>query len=71
MLQAKNLTKTYGEQTALNSLNLTINEGEIFALLGQNGAGKTNFLNAIYWCMTGKFTPRFQDQRFWHRRSVS
>jgi DNA sulfur modification protein DndD len=26
----------------------------------ENGGGKTNFLNAIYWCVTGKFTPRFK-----------
>lgn len=45
MLTAKNLTKKYGEQTALNSLNLTIEQGEIFALLGQNGAGKTTTIN--------------------------
>jgi DNA sulfur modification protein DndD len=30
---------------------------------GENGAGKTNLLNAIHWCITGKFTPRFEDQR--------
>jgi ABC-2 type transport system ATP-binding protein len=53
MFQAKNLTKTYGEQTALNSLNLTINEGEIFALLGQNGAGKTTTIN----CFLGFIQP--------------
>lgn len=53
MLQAKNLTKTYGEQTALNSLNLIINEGEIFALLGQNGAGKTTTIN----CFLGFIQP--------------
>jgi ABC-2 type transport system ATP-binding protein len=53
MLQAKNLTKTYGEQTALHSLNLTINEGEIFALLGQNGAGKTTTIN----CFLGFIQP--------------
>jgi ABC-2 type transport system ATP-binding protein len=45
MLQAKNLTKKYGAQTALNSLNLTIEAGEIFCLLGQNGAGKTTTIN--------------------------
>jgi ABC-2 type transport system ATP-binding protein len=45
MLIAQNLTKKYGEQIALNSLNLTIKEGEIFALLGQNGAGKTTTIN--------------------------
>lgn len=53
MLQAKNLTKIYGEQTALNKLNLTIKEGEIFALLGQNGAGKTTTIN----CFLGFIQP--------------
>ncbi len=53
MLQAENLTKTYGAQTALNSLNLTINQGEIFALLGQNGAGKTTTIN----CFLGFIEP--------------
>lgn len=45
MLQAKGLTKTYGEHTALNALNLTVSKGEIFCLLGQNGAGKTTTIN--------------------------
>ena len=45
MLQAKNLTKKYGEQIALNNLNLTIEAGEVFCLLGQNGAGKTTTIN--------------------------
>jgi DNA sulfur modification protein DndD len=30
---------------------------------GENGAGKTNLLNAMHWCMTGKFTPRFQEAK--------
>ncbi|WP_031527840.1 ABC transporter ATP-binding protein [Dyadobacter crusticola] len=45
MLEASNLTKKYGDYTALNNLNLTIGKGEIFALLGQNGAGKTTTIN--------------------------
>lgn len=28
---------------------------------GENGAGKTNFLNAIFWCVTGRFTPRLRN----------
>jgi ABC-2 type transport system ATP-binding protein len=35
------LTKTYGEHTAVDRLSLTINRGEIFGLLGPNGAGKS------------------------------
>jgi ABC-2 type transport system ATP-binding protein len=45
MLFAQNLTKKYGEHTALNALDLSIQQGEIFALLGQNGAGKTTTIN--------------------------
>lgn len=45
MLVAENLTKIYGDYTALNNLNLKLNKGEIFALLGQNGAGKSTTIN--------------------------
>ncbi|RAJ31925.1 ABC transporter ATP-binding protein [Pedobacter cryoconitis] len=45
MLQAIELTKKYGDQVALNGLNLTIQPGEVFCLLGQNGAGKTTTIN--------------------------
>ncbi|MFT3821700.1 MAG: hypothetical protein QM750_29450 [Rubrivivax sp.] len=36
-------------------------ERKVTVFHGENGAGKTNLLNAIYWCFTGKFTPRFAD----------
>ncbi|MEY8779187.1 ABC transporter ATP-binding protein [Allomuricauda sp. XS_ASV26] len=45
MLQAKNLTKKYGEHTALDQLNLTVNTGDIYCLLGANGAGKSTTIN--------------------------
>ena len=45
MLIAENLSKTYGDYEALNNLNLKLNKGEIFALLGQNGAGKSTTIN--------------------------
>jgi ABC-2 type transport system ATP-binding protein len=38
------LTKIYGNQIAVDHLNLTINEGEVFGFLGPNGAGKTTTL---------------------------
>lgn len=45
MLEARNLTKTYGAHTALDNLNLRVEPGEVFCLLGANGAGKTTTIN--------------------------
>ncbi|MGD1947601.1 MAG: ABC transporter ATP-binding protein [Croceivirga sp.] len=47
MITTTNLTKKYGEHTALNQLNLKVNEGEIYCLLGANGAGKTTTINLL------------------------
>lgn len=41
VIEAKGLTKKYGANTAVDGLDLTIEQGEIFGLLGPNGAGKT------------------------------
>lgn len=44
-LEAKALTKHFGETVALDNLHLTVDAGEIVCLLGANGAGKTTTLN--------------------------
>lgn len=41
VVETRNLTKRYHDKLAVNSLNLTVEEGEIFGFLGPNGAGKT------------------------------
>lgn len=41
VVDTKNLTKRYREKLAVNALNLTVEEGEVFGFLGPNGAGKT------------------------------
>lgn len=46
-LQLKQLTKTYGDFAAVDKLSLTIKEGEIFGLLGANGAGKSTTIHMI------------------------
>ena len=42
-----NLVKRYGELIALDHLDLEINEGEVFGLLGPNGSGKTTTINCL------------------------
>ncbi len=41
ILRMENLTKSFGDQTVVNELSLTVNRGEVVGLLGRNGAGKT------------------------------
>ena len=47
MIEIKNVVKRYGSLVALDHLNLTIHEGEIFGLLGPNGSGKTTAINCM------------------------
>lgn len=47
MLKIENLTKKFGNFTAVDSVNLDIKEGEVFGFLGPNGAGKTTTVKII------------------------
>jgi ABC-2 type transport system ATP-binding protein len=47
IIEARALTKTYGNTQALAGLDLTAREGRVTALLGPNGAGKTTFVRAV------------------------
>lgn len=47
IIEAKGLTKTYGEVRALDHLDLVAESGRVTALLGPNGAGKTTFISAL------------------------
>lgn len=44
IIETKDLTRLYGKLTAVDHVNLALQEGEIFGLLGPNGAGKTTML---------------------------
>ena len=47
MIEIKNLTRNYGERTAVENLSLEVRSGEVLAFLGPNGAGKTTTIKAI------------------------
>jgi ABC-2 type transport system ATP-binding protein len=47
LLEARGLTKRYGDHLALDALDLAVGPGEIVCLLGANGAGKTTTLNLL------------------------
>ena len=47
MIKLVNLTKKFGELTAVNNLNFEILRGEVFGLLGKNGAGKTTTIKML------------------------
>lgn len=47
VIEAKRLTKIYGEQTVVNAVDLHVKKGRIYGLLGRNGAGKTTIMKMI------------------------
>jgi branched-chain amino acid transport system ATP-binding protein len=63
LLELEEVVATYGNVVALKSLSLTVAEGEIVALLGANGAGKSTTLRVI----SGLMPPRSGTLRFSRR----
>ncbi len=53
MIEVQDLTKTYGQRTAINKLNFSVSKGEVVGFLGPNGAGKTTTMKII----TGFMAP--------------
>ena len=60
LLELRTVTMRFGGVVAVDSLDLTIAEGEILGLIGPNGAGKTTFFN----CLTGLYKPTSGQVRF-------
>lgn len=46
-IQVRNLTKRFGDLTVLDKINFTIGKGELVAIVGPTGCGKTTFLNTL------------------------
>jgi branched-chain amino acid transport system ATP-binding protein len=64
VLQVKEIHTYYGNIPALKGVTLSVNEGEMVALLGRNGAGKTTFLNTL----SGSLKPRTGEIFFENER---
>lgn len=47
ILQTKGLTKKFGTKLAVDSIDMTINKGDIYGFIGKNGAGKTTFMRMV------------------------
>jgi branched-chain amino acid transport system ATP-binding protein len=60
LLEARGVTKKFGGLTALNHVDLTLDEGRIASIIGPNGAGKTTFFNVF----TGLYVPEEGVVRF-------
>ena len=46
-IQVKNLTKSFSGRKVINNLSFEVNKGEVFALLGHNGAGKSTTIDLV------------------------
>lgn len=47
VLELRNVRKSFGKQVVLDDINLTIHQGDIYGLIGRNGAGKTTILKTL------------------------
>ncbi len=59
MVQAENLSKKFGDFTAVDAINFHVDEGEFFGFLGPNGAGKTTTMKMIY-CVSPKTSGKLE-----------
>ena len=73
VLNINNISKSYGKVRALNNLNLQINKGEVFGILGPNGSGKTTTLGLILSVLnadSGSFSWNGQEPSKYDRKKI-
>lgn len=47
MLEVKNISKTYGDKVAVNNVSFHVEAGDLFGIIGHNGAGKSSLIKMI------------------------
>jgi len=62
-IELREVSKRYGKKSVLDGLNITVRQGEIYGLIGKNGAGKTTMFNMV----SGIYTPTSGQLSFWDR----
>lgn len=62
ILEIEDLKKSYGKKEVLHNTNFVLNSGQIYGLIGQNGAGKTTFMKLI----AGLIKPSSGDVKFYN-----
>lgn len=70
MIILKNISKKFGNHTALNSISLTIGEGEIHGIAGANGSGKSTLLNILFGNPVIRNTGGYSGDIFIHGRKA-
>ena len=61
MIRFEHVSKLYGDKEALSDLNVTIENGEIFGLIGHNGAGKTTAISILTSIIEATYGEVFVD----------
>src|SRR5712692_7460872 len=64
LIEARDITKSFGETPALRGASVSINAGEILAVMGPSGSGKSTLLH----CLAGILVPESGEIRFAGRR---
>ena len=62
MLKVENLSKSFGDLLALNRADFEVKDGELFGVIGQNGSGKTLFLDSLYFDNKVKIEPHIDKK---------
>ncbi len=71
LVEARNISKTYGQHRALNNVSLGVPKGSIYGLLGPNGAGKTTFIRILTQIINPDAGEILLDGKTLHRDDIS